>query len=78
MKTAVSLPDELFVSAEALAKRLGLSRSRLIATALADFIAKHRGSRITHQLDKIYSHVDSRLDASLRDLQARSLRRDEW
>jgi len=35
MKTAISLPDKLFESADALARRLGLSRSQLVATALA-------------------------------------------
>ena len=37
MKTAVSLPDPLFKEAEAAAKDLGLSRSKLIQTALEDF-----------------------------------------
>jgi len=38
MKVAVSIPDALFDSAEALSKRLGVSRSRLYAIALADFV----------------------------------------
>jgi metal-responsive CopG/Arc/MetJ family transcriptional regulator len=37
MKAAVSLPDDLFAAADALASRLGVSRSRLIALALAEF-----------------------------------------
>ena len=37
MKTAISLPDPLFKEAEAAAKDLGLSRSKLIQTALEDF-----------------------------------------
>ena len=36
MKTAISLPDELFAAAEKLAERLGVSRSQLYATALAE------------------------------------------
>ena len=36
---ALSIPDDLFASAENLGKRLGISRSRLYATALADFVA---------------------------------------
>jgi metal-responsive CopG/Arc/MetJ family transcriptional regulator len=35
MKTAISLPDELFESADALARRMGISRSKLFATAVA-------------------------------------------
>ena len=39
MKVALSIPDDLFDAADALAKRLGLSRSRLYATALKGFRA---------------------------------------
>jgi metal-responsive CopG/Arc/MetJ family transcriptional regulator len=41
MKVAVSIPEDLFDSAETLGKRLGVSRSRLYASALAEFLAKH-------------------------------------
>ncbi len=78
MKTAVSIPDDLFASAETLGKRLGVSRSRLYATALAEFIAKHRGRKVTEQLDAVYERADSRLDPALRRLQARSLQRNAW
>ena len=47
MKIALSIPDELFESGETLSKRLGVSRSRLYATALAEFVAKHRGQKVT-------------------------------
>ena len=39
MKIALSIPDDLFESGETLSKRLGVSRSRLYATALAEFVA---------------------------------------
>ena len=47
MKTAISLPDDVFAASDALAKRLGLSRSALIAAALTEFLAKHRTSKIS-------------------------------
>jgi antitoxin MazE6 len=78
MKVALSIPDELFESAETLGKRLGLSRSRLYATALADFLAKHRGRRVTEQLNAVYGAEDSRLDSRAQRLQRRSLERDVW
>jgi metal-responsive CopG/Arc/MetJ family transcriptional regulator len=74
MKVALSIPDELFESAETLGKRLGVSRSRLYATALADFVAKNRGRRITERLNAVYSAEDSRLPTAVRRLQGRSLR----
>jgi metal-responsive CopG/Arc/MetJ family transcriptional regulator len=78
MKIALSIPDELFDSAETLGKRLGVSRSRLYATALADFVAKHQNRKVTARLDAVYATEDSRLDAATRRLQARSLPRDAW
>lgn len=78
MKTALSIPDELFTSAETLGHRLGMTRSRLYATALADFVAKHQSRKITARLDAVYAAEDGRLDATTRRLQARSLTRDSW
>jgi metal-responsive CopG/Arc/MetJ family transcriptional regulator len=78
MKVAVSIPDELFESAETLGKRLGVSRSRLYATALADFLAKHRGRKVTAQLNAVYGTEDSRLDSRVRRVQRRSLERHAW
>jgi metal-responsive CopG/Arc/MetJ family transcriptional regulator len=78
MKIAVSIPDELFESGETLSKRLGVSRSRLYATALAEFVAKNRGRKITERLNAIYASEDSRLPRALRRLQSRSLTRESW
>jgi antitoxin MazE6 len=79
MKVALSIPDDLFESAETLSKRLRVSRSRLYATALAEFLAKHRTRRITEQLDAVYAEPDSGgLDSGLRRLQRRSLGPDQW
>lgn len=78
MKVALSIPDELFDSAETLGRRLGVSRSRLYATALADFLAKHRGRNVTDQLNAVYGTEESRLESRARRLQRRSLERDAW
>jgi hypothetical protein len=78
MKVALSIPDELFESAETVGKRLGLSRSRLYATALADFLAKHRGRKVTDRLNAVYAAEESRLEPRARRLQGRSLRHDSW
>jgi antitoxin MazE6 len=78
MKTAISLPDKLFESTDALARRLGVSRSQLVATALAEFLAKHRGRDVTRRLDAVYGHEESQLDSGTRRLQARSVGADPW
>jgi metal-responsive CopG/Arc/MetJ family transcriptional regulator len=78
MKVALSIPDEVFESAESLGKRLGVSRSRLYATALAEFVAKHKGRKITERLNSVYGTEESSVDATTRRLQQRSLERDAW
>jgi metal-responsive CopG/Arc/MetJ family transcriptional regulator len=78
MKVAVSIPNELFDSTETLGKKLGVSRSRLYATALAEFLAKHRGRKTTERLNAVYASEDGRLDPRLRRLQGRSLGEPSW
>jgi metal-responsive CopG/Arc/MetJ family transcriptional regulator len=78
MKTAISLPDDLFESADELADKLGLSRSELYARAVAEYLAKHEGSDITAQLNKVYADEDSRLPSELRKAQFRSIGAAEW
>jgi metal-responsive CopG/Arc/MetJ family transcriptional regulator len=78
MKTAISLPDDLFESADALAKRLGVSRSELYATAVAEFLAKHQHAKVTERLDQVYGQQPSHLAPPIRRAQGRSLRPPEW
>ena len=78
MKVALSIPDELFERAETVAKRLGISRSRLYATALAEYVGKHRSRKITERLDAVYATAKSRLDPATRRLQKRSLPSESW
>jgi metal-responsive CopG/Arc/MetJ family transcriptional regulator len=78
MKTAVSLPDELFRMAEATARRLRVSRSKLYATAIAEFLEGHRGNSITERLNDVYSRRAARVDSGLHRAQLKSLGKDAW
>lgn len=78
MKVAVSIPDDVFESGEQVSKRLGVSRSRLYATALAEYVAKNRGRKVTERLNVIYGAVDSRLPAAVKRLQAKALTPEPW
>ena len=55
MKTAISVPDRVFRSAEDLAARLRVSRSELYSKALAEFIEKHRNDLTTSRLNEVYA-----------------------
>ena len=78
MKTAISLPDPLFRSSDALAKRLGVSRSELYARALAEYLAKHRSDQITQRLNAVLASEDTRLDPALDAAQARAIPHETW
>ncbi|MBI4667714.1 MAG: ChpI protein [Elusimicrobia bacterium] len=78
MKTAISLPDKVYESAEQTARRLGFSRSQLYVAALTSFLEKYQDERVTERLDRIYGEADSRLDEAFQSIQARTLRRNLW
>lgn len=80
MKTAISIPDELFAAAEDAAQRLGVSRSELYRRALREFLAEHDVRAVTEALDAVYADraEESRLDPGLAGLQLASLADEEW
>jgi metal-responsive CopG/Arc/MetJ family transcriptional regulator len=77
MKVAVSLPDLVFEEAEKISKRLRVSRSRLYAQALEEFVGKHRATGVRAMLEAVYEAESSDVDALLADLQARALE-EKW
>ena len=77
-KTAISIPNDVYASAEQLAKRLGTSRSGLYTRALSDYIARHQKTGVTTKLNEVYAECDSSLDPQLAELQHSSLPREEW
>ena len=78
MKTAISLPDELYQEADAVADRIGVSRSQLFATALAEYLAKFRSEDVTAQLNVVYAGEPDTRDGALRAAARKSVRRAAW
>ncbi|EMO90609.1 hypothetical protein [Leptospira noguchii] len=82
MKTAISIPDKLFKTAEKIAKKLGIPRSQLFAKALEEFIQSHSKESITEKLNKVYSNKSKELKSNIVDLSVESLRKslknDSW
>ena len=78
MKVAISLPDDLFRAADEAAREMGVSRSKLYATAVAEYLARRRDEHITSLLDQVYREQPSGLTPELRRAQGRSLAADEW
>ncbi|MCB9384379.1 MAG: hypothetical protein H6509_07170 [Bryobacterales bacterium] len=74
MKVAISIPDDLFDKAESLSKKLGVSRSRLYATAIEELVAKRSARKVTERLNAVYSEQDSGLSSELGRMQRRTLK----
>lgn len=75
MKTAVSIPDELFRRVDALATDLRCSRSQLYADALNAYLKAREAASVTARLNAVYSTEPSQLDPVVAELQYRSLTR---
>ena len=78
MKTAISVPDEVFEAADELASEMGVSRSELYSTAVAEYVAKHRSTDITARLNEVYADVDGSVPPEIRRAQAKSIGKSEW
>ena len=80
MKTAISIPDEIFEQAERLAKSRGWSRSELYANAVSTFVNNERFLGVREKLDAVYGEnaEDSALDPLLTQAQARSIPKEKW
>ena len=77
MKTAISIPDDLFADAEQLARELKKSRSRLYGDAVREYIARHSAESVTETLDRVCAELapgDQFAGAAAR----RTLERSDW
>ncbi len=78
MKTAVSIPDRLFQRAEALARRLGKSRSQVYREALTEYVLRRDPQSVTSALDEIVDETGGETDRWLDEAGRRALERSEW
>jgi metal-responsive CopG/Arc/MetJ family transcriptional regulator len=78
MKTAISLPDELFEEADRLARRLKRSRSRVYADAIREYVARHDSESVTAGLNRVYVAPDASRDPVISAAAERLLQRVDW
>jgi metal-responsive CopG/Arc/MetJ family transcriptional regulator len=78
MKTAISIPDDLFEDAERLAQRTKKSRSRLFRDALQEYLARHTPDQITEAMNNALSEVGSTDDPFVSTSAKRILEQSEW
>lgn len=78
MKVAVSLPDPVFQAAERACQRMRVSRSRLYATAVDEFVRQHSDDDITERLNKVYARTPSKIDPAIEAASIEVIRRERW
>jgi metal-responsive CopG/Arc/MetJ family transcriptional regulator len=81
VKTAISIQQSLFEQAEALARELHISRSRLFALAVEDFMQRYENQRLLERINDAYADTTtSEEQALLRRMrrQQRQMVEGEW
>jgi metal-responsive CopG/Arc/MetJ family transcriptional regulator len=77
MKTAVSIPDDVFQKAERLARRGKRSRSDVFTAALREYVARHSPEEVTEALNRAYQHPE-KPEKFVVEAARRILERSEW
>ena len=80
VKTALSIDESLFEQAEALAKELEVSRSRVFAMALEEFLKRHEAANVLARINAVYSDVprESDKDQARRRAKHREIVEGTW
>lgn len=79
MKTAISIPDDVFEQAERAAKHLGLSRSELFTRAVQAFLATRLEENVTKSYDAAFGGTpDPDVDGPRRKATRQALLDVEW
>jgi len=78
MKTAVSIPDDIFEGAERLARRTKKSRSQLFSDAVREYITRHAPDEVTEAMDRVCSELGHPPDEFVSSAAQRVLKRIEW
>jgi len=78
MKTAISVPDEVFHAAERHARRVRKSRSQLYSEALSEYLVRHAPDEITEAMNQVVDELDGEPDAFVAASARRVLARTEW
>ena len=66
VKTAISLDGDLFHEAQGLARRLRVSRSRLFATAMEEFLERRRNRELLRAINAAHETGENATEARLR------------
>lgn len=80
MKTAVSVPNDVFDKAERLARAAGRSRSEVYSAALREYVARHDPDEVTAAINRAMDELgdDAAPDEFVREAARSVLEQSEW
>lgn len=78
MKTAVSIPDDVFEKVERLARRGKRSRSEVFSAALREYVARHSPDEVTEAINRVCDQVGDQRDEFVAAASRRILEKTEW
>jgi antitoxin MazE6 len=80
LKITIFIPDEIFKSADRLARRTKRSRSRLFSDALQEYLVRHSPDEITEAMNKVCEDLgdDAAPDPFVSAAARRILQNTQW
>jgi len=78
MKTAVSVPDDVFERVERLVRRTRKSRSEVFSDALREYLARHAPDEVTDSMNQVCDAVNGTEELFVVEASRRILERSEW
>lgn len=82
VKTAVSIEESLFREAESLAENMNVSRSKLFAAAISEFISKYKNQQLLAEINAVYDDAPDKQEKNkleaMRDKQRQLLLDEPW
>ena len=78
MKTAVSIPQDIFDRAERLARKAKKPRSKVFAEALREYVSRHDEDEVTEAMNRVCDGLDMKSDGFTAAAARRALERSEW
>ena len=78
MKTAVSIPNDIYEGAERLARKTKKSRSQLYSEAVREYVARHAPEELTQAMNRACIELGQPTDDFVREAASRILTKSEW
>jgi predicted transcriptional regulator len=78
MKTAVSIPDDIYSRAERLARAMKVSRSRLFSIALGEYVDRHAEDDVVDRINAVVDEIGDETDPFMREAARLTLERTVW